>query len=77
MAGKQVRAGLALLLLMFSAQALAQSAPPDLKPKLGSEPVNGRQAADKEKPRLQEPPRPPVAQDGVMTTAPPTATPVR
>jgi hypothetical protein len=54
----------ALLLLLGAMPAFAQSSPPDLEPKLGAKPI-GDKADTKttDKPRLQEPPRPPAVPD--------------
>ncbi|HZQ01242.1 MAG TPA: hypothetical protein VFB13_16985 [Reyranella sp.] len=62
-------ARLILLLLAVAGPVMAQSAPPDLQPKLGSGPVDGKPVADRERPKLQDPPRPPVTRDGA-TIAP-------
>ena len=66
------------LLLLFAAlplaPALAQSTPPDLDPKLSSQPIGdkgGQKSNDK--PKLQEPPRPPAVPDLSTINAPPTA----
>ena len=56
----------ALAVLAGAAPALAQqSAPPDLQPRLTARPVAGPTdaAASSDKPRLQEPPRPPAVPD--------------
>jgi hypothetical protein len=60
-----------LLLLLGAMPAFAQSSPPDLKPKLGAKPI-GDQTDTKgtDKPRLQEPPRPPAVPDLSTINAP-------
>jgi len=70
-----VTARLALVFLVLATgRGFAQSAPPDLNPRLTVAPVDAQQTGEKEKPRLQEPPRPPVAQEGVLTPSPPALT---
>ena len=59
-----------ILVTVTAGAAAAQSAPPDLQPKFIGEPTTGRTVEQKEKPRLQEPPRQPVAPESVMNTAP-------
>ena len=54
----------ALALLAGIGPALAQSAPPDLQPRLTSRPVAGPPTdPSSEKPRLKEPPPPPAVPD--------------
>jgi hypothetical protein len=62
-----------LIGLAHGAAALAQSAPPDLQPRLSDRPVAGGPVVSQEKPRLQEPPRPPVTQNAPTPTATPAA----
>ena len=72
---------LALLLMLGAGPAMAQSAPPDLEPKLtggsASKPLSGRTVEQPEKPRLQEPPRAPVAPEGVLSSPSVTTSPAR
>jgi hypothetical protein len=56
--------------------AFAQSAPPDLDPKLTGKPVSGAQDKSRgDKPKLQEPPRGPAVPD-LSTINTPAAAPV-
>jgi hypothetical protein len=68
---------LALLLLSVGGPALAQSAPPDLQPRLTGDPLLSRPPEEKEKPRLQEPARPPVAHDAITPASPAATAPTR
>lgn len=62
---------LCLLGVLPAARAFAQSSPPDLEPKLGAKPI-GDKADSKatDKPKLQEPPRPPAVPDLSTINAP-------
>lgn len=66
------RDALALLLGIVAApSAFAQSAPPDLDPKLTGKPVSGVQdKGASDKPKLHEPPRPPAVPDLSTLNAP-------
>jgi hypothetical protein len=70
------RDALALLLGALAVpSAFAQSAPPDLDPKLTGKPVSATQDKSAgDKPKLQEPPRAPAVPD-LSTIAPPAAAP--
>lgn len=62
---------LCLLGALPVAQAFAQSAPPDLDPKFSVKPIGDKgDAKSTEKPRLQEPPRPPAVPDLSTINAP-------
>ena len=65
--------GLAMPFALPILPALAQSAPPDLQPRLSDRPVTGAPADQKEQPRLREPPRGPVTQNAPTPTATPAA----
>lgn len=70
------RALLFLLGALPIAPAFAQSSPPDLEPKLGAKPIGDKaDSRATDKPRLQEPPRPPAVPDLSTLNAPATAPP--
>lgn len=62
---------LSAIAMLPAMPALAQSAPPDLQPKLVGAPLAGKQTAPDEKPQLKEPPRPPAMPDGGMSPGTP------
>ena len=62
---------LCLLGALPIAPAFAQSAPPDLDPKLSGKPIGDKgEAKAGDKPKLQEPPRPPAVPDLSIINAP-------
>jgi len=67
---------LGLLGALPVASAFAQSSPPDLDPKLSAKPIGDKaDAKTTDKPKLQEPPRPPAVPDLSTLNAPATAPP--
>jgi hypothetical protein len=61
---------LSVFAMLPATPTLAQSAPPDLAPKLTGGPLNGQTYKDpNEKPRLKEPPRPPAVPDTLQPSA--------
>jgi hypothetical protein len=67
---------LCLLGVLPVSSAFSQSSPPDLEPKLGAKPIGDKaDSRQTDKPKLQEPPRPPAVPDLSTLNAPATAPP--